>query len=247
MGNIYKAASQVLVWLENDFAATKTIELPSRELRNRNLDWLRRLAEATGQRHCHEREDQLSRVAGELNSEMGNNVTVASLKETLTCLPWFKRLWVIQEVVLSKRAILVCNEFEIPLDAIIKAKDILTSLKYQGKHGVGAAMSVLWEFMGVHQFGMSLLQQSLAQGKVPGDALQLFIWEVRFSKATDPKDKMFGLYGLFRECGINLPKPNYAKSVSTVYRETLVALMEATGTLALIPQIDGLGALQLTE
>lgn len=42
-------------------------------------------------------------------------------------------------------------------------------------------------------------------------------------KATDPKDKVFALYSLFRELSIELPKPDYEKSLEQIYREATVA------------------------
>lgn len=42
----------------------------------------------------------------------------------------------------------------------------------------------------------------------------------------DPKDKVFALYGLFNELGINFPKPDYSLPVEDIYREATVASIE---------------------
>jgi len=40
-------------------------------------------------------------------------------------------------------------------------------------------------------------------------------------KATDPKDKVFALYSLFRELSIEIPGPDYRKSETMPHREIL--------------------------
>jgi hypothetical protein len=42
-------------------------------------------------------------------------------------------------------------------------------------------------------------------------------------KATDPKDKIFGLYGIFQALKMESPKPDYSKPVNEIYREATQA------------------------
>lgn len=46
---------------------------------------------------------------------------------------------------------------------------------------------------------------------------------VRGKKASDPRDKIYGLYGLFSELNMGFPRPDYSLDVETVYREAVVA------------------------
>ncbi|KAI1084498.1 heterokaryon incompatibility protein-domain-containing protein [Whalleya microplaca] len=242
MGDIYKGAFRTLVWLENESPPIEQARIRSREFHVKNISWLVRLAEATLPSDFHQKETQLLRVAEELN-EGENDVTAASINETLVCLPWFKRLWIVQEVVLSKEATMVYGKQEVSVPAIIEVREILSSMKERGYHSVGAAMGILWNLFGIQIFGKRLLKSSQAGRAQLDKALTSFIGEVKYSKATDPRDKAFGLYGLLRDSGIAVPTPDYNKPVATVYRETLVAMMAATKSLDLIRQVDGLGSL----
>lgn len=44
--------------------------------------------------------------------------------------------------------------------------------------------------------------------------------------ASDPKDKIFALYSIFRELKIEFPLPDYNKSVEDVYREATIACID---------------------
>lgn len=45
----------------------------------------------------------------------------------------------------------------------------------------------------------------------------------RRKKSTDPRDKVFALYGLFKELGIPFPAPDYSRPVEDVYREAVIS------------------------
>ena len=48
----------------------------------------------------------------------------------------------------------------------------------------------------------------------------------RGKKATNPKDKIFSLYGLLSELEIPFPAPDYSKSVEDVYREAVISSID---------------------
>lgn len=76
MGEIYKGASRVLVWLENDNETVTSVARPDRDFQLSNFAWLIRLGQATVVQSTDRKEAQLSEVADELNS--GGNVSTAS-------------------------------------------------------------------------------------------------------------------------------------------------------------------------
>lgn len=53
-------------------------------------------------------------------------------------------------------------------------------------------------------------------------------------KSTDPKDKVFALYGVFRALGIHPPDPDYGKPVGQIYQETTRSIIEAQGSLDML-------------
>ena len=69
------------------------------------------------------------------------------------------------------------------------------------------------------------------QPQSPDQVLDFVVSVLRFTEATDPKDKAFGVYGLLRLLEIELPAPDYTKSTRQIYMETMLAIHKAKKTL----------------
>jgi len=108
--------------------------------------------------------------------------------------------------------------------------------------GAGAANVSLWNAFAVHDLGARLYSSSRALGRPDYLALCDFMAEVRFSGATDQKDKILGLYNILSDVGVQLPAPDYAKPTATIYREAAAAIISSTGSLRILEQVDGLGS-----
>src|ERR1700760_3477196 len=120
MGDIYKTAAQVNVWLGNpDELCTFALEsinavyntrpLTSEEVRSRIA-----LVEVSSD--AQSRETHLQSMDKELQQILGgwNMHDLFTAVDHLTKRPWWRRLWVIQEVALSKFAFLQCGPISIP-------------------------------------------------------------------------------------------------------------------------------------
>lgn len=58
--------------------------------------------------------------------------------------------------------------------------------------------------------------------------------QVRRLQATNPKDKIYGLYGIFYTVGLPLPTPSYEKSLSEVYEDATISIIVHSRSLAVI-------------
>jgi hypothetical protein len=59
---------------------------------------------------------------------------------------------------------------------------------------------------------------------------------------SDPKDRVYGFYGILLERGLQLPKPSYVKTVDEIYWEFTVKLCQETRDLQLLQLVSGLGS-----
>lgn len=50
-----------------------------------------------------------------------------------------------------------------------------------------------------------------------------------YTKATDPKDKVFGIYGILLLLDVEIPPPDYSKAVVEIYTETINAILRRSG------------------
>lgn len=58
--------------------------------------------------------------------------------------------------------------------------------------------------------------------------------QVRHLEATNPKDKIYGLYAAFSTLGISLPAPDYAKPLEQIYEEACIAIIFHSGSLQVL-------------
>jgi hypothetical protein len=125
---------------------------------------------------------------------------------------WWTRIWVIQEVALAKQAVIACGNHHLSADCYNEAMQLLS------------ATFILWDEM--DNFEWRRLKSELPK-KTTNNLLQL-AQKYRGLKATNPRDKLYGLLGLAE--GMNF-EPEYQLSVRGVYGRFVEACIESSGTL----------------
>ena len=66
------------------------------------------------------------------------------------------------------------------------------------------------------------------------DQLRSLLVGVRQKKTSDPKDRIFGFYGIYSELGIALPLPDYFQRVEDIYREATIACISQNNSLKVL-------------
>lgn len=66
------------------------------------------------------------------------------------------------------------------------------------------------------------------------EARDAIIYEIATRKATNPKDKSFGLRAVLGKIGIQLDDPDYGKDIYQIYRELFVRLLDWSGSVNLL-------------
>jgi hypothetical protein len=66
------------------------------------------------------------------------------------------------------------------------------------------------------------------------ELLKTGLSRVRHLQATNPKDKIYGLYAVFAGLNIPLPAPDYGKPLETIYEEACVAIVFHSGSLRIL-------------
>ncbi|KAK5625240.1 hypothetical protein RRF57_000956 [Xylaria bambusicola] len=135
--------------------------------------------------------------------------------------PWFKRLWVFQEVVVSKILSIQCGDRRISWNDFCKA--LLLLPRYHDRYGLSYGLSrkvdvvrdmfqARWRYQELHDMDhllppwRSLIQTYNLKHNMLNvlDVLQI----ARKLKASDPRDKIFGLLGICS--GINVNDERFA-------------------------------------
>jgi hypothetical protein len=124
--------------------------------------------------------------------------------------PWFNRLWVVQELALSKTADVHIGEYTTSwgmFDEFVAIVSTQTDVQESG-HELWPAFLLVRKFALGRPFRKQLV-----------DTLHL--------SATDPRDKIFGILGISQLGSCNI-QPDYTKSVQRVFSEAMSMLLEDT-------------------
>jgi hypothetical protein len=143
---------------------------------------------------------------------------------------WFHRTWPIQELALCDlgAAEVFCGKATIKWNTLYMANDILRTIEYTwgGWQGVISLQAYLAQMM----IRRRITGAREIMDAIPGLDLEMLASLVLIfcsSKlSSDPKDKVFALYGLLNFLNVPIPSPDYAKSVVTVYTEATAAAIK---------------------
>ncbi|QGI65186.1 hypothetical protein CEK26_009137 [Fusarium fujikuroi] len=201
MGDIYKSARQVVVWLGD---AADDSHLVFQHINDESI------ADSS---HNGPAPPEVKRRAW----------------NTLVRRPWFFRTWVIQEIALAKRAVMMCGDEATPwrdmeiswkADFSNGAKGLSSSRGGEGDHPIKGfdPDSHVWSLrmLGVGSDPMSILRYS------------------RVCQTTEIRDKIYGILGLFEPGFIPV---DYDLPVEDIFRQFTEAVIKLTKDLSILEDI----------
>ncbi|ATZ50325.1 hypothetical protein BCIN_05g06850 [Botrytis cinerea B05.10] len=150
------------------------------------------------------------------------------LSELMSCLfmnPWFRRIWVLQEALRARTALVYCGPEIISWNELLDVNMWLNSTDYRFQETFLPAhpmMPSIWTSLRMQQSNLASLdpRDSSQEGGHHLGILDVFLDGLEL-KATDPRDKLFALLPFGRETCIadELPlaiRPSYSKSSKRV-------------------------------
>ncbi len=147
---------------------------------------------------------------------------------------WFKRMWTLQELALNDpyKALVLCGKECVGWNEIIKSKDCMKAVKSDQYRVISDATEVYWNLhicVSARRNGLEeqlrLMINSKPRDK-PIPRISTVFEGSRRREATNPKDKVFDLYGLCSQLGVPMPHPDYAKSITQIYSEATKAIIQ---------------------
>ncbi len=144
----------------------------------------------------------------------------------LTRRPWFKRVWVIQETAVAARIVVAFGSEQIELDKLYIGLAISGTTTLHGLQRMARSIQTL------------LFQYELRENGGPNSSLRdlakLLLYTRRF-EATDPRDKVYALYGLTSASFDALDvRADYHMKVADLYTKVTYALLKQGQTLDLL-------------
>ncbi|KAL8366660.1 hypothetical protein RB595_010498 [Gaeumannomyces hyphopodioides] len=140
-------------------------------------------------------------------------------------LPWFRRTWVAQEVILGRKVVFYCGEYLFNLTTLAAGADFTRLPHFRADRPTAHHWRSYLEW---HEVMRNLVRKREAGEPVSNFELTLsgiISFPTLGLDATRPEDKIYGLYGICKSLGFDLPVPDYTKPLAVVYTEAATAIL----------------------
>jgi hypothetical protein len=193
MKDIYAQAAAVLIWLGEEF----------------HTDWrVFRLIEEFNEKI----EKPFPEVATFTNRMMADDRSLCHAVGRLLQRPWFRRVWIIQEVAMATKARLICGTQKADWKALVRLIHFVLENGLEGDLGttiyVGMAINVI-----------EAIRDSHATHATKGPALLELLEKTQICSATDPRDRVFALLGIASDGASAGVLIDYSLECSEVYKQ----------------------------
>ncbi|KAK3321425.1 heterokaryon incompatibility protein-domain-containing protein [Cercophora scortea] len=238
MGPIYSLAEDVLVWLGEGNKRTPLV-----------FEYF-----AIFMVFLFDSEDDKQALMREFNLIMGMDEEIYEAFEVcLLSNIWFDRVWTIQEQVLARSATVVCGNDSIPWQILEKfvESSIMMRLEQLEKEKENRRNEQQLEEeeqekkkaeqqnRSVTRRSIKTMRRSFLVGSAQNTSwnhtpAEDVLWAATQHDATDPKDKIYGVYSLLQHFGYAYPAPDYSKDVAQIYTETVLTTMQQQRSLQIL-------------
>ncbi|KAG4290162.1 nitrogen assimilation transcription factor nit-4 [Fusarium proliferatum] len=167
-----------------------------------------------------------------------------SVLNHLASSPWWKRVWVVEEVILCRSATTIYGEVVAPLDSVERGGSVIHI------HIERCCRDFYQSLSGDRRSHLLAIgQQTAALERVryewemyadkEAQRLPRFLGMTRARGAYDARDKIYSLLGLTRECSERLSiLPDYSISVSQAYTQTAFKIIRHTNSLEILLTVE---------
>ncbi|KAI9878947.1 MAG: hypothetical protein M1830_010065 [Pleopsidium flavum] len=143
---------------------------------------------------------------------------------------WFRRLWVVQEAALAAVATVMCGSQTVPWQDLVKVCQCQVG-SHDPEHEAHSSMLAIET------------QRERHERRLQSPFINILLLCSDFN-CTDPRDKIFGLLGLTTDAGDPMLAPDYSLSVQEVYGKVTRFLMTRDKSLAVLGDVKEPKSLQ---
>ncbi|KAI0449282.1 heterokaryon incompatibility protein-domain-containing protein [Xylaria acuta] len=157
--------------------------------------------------------------------------------------PWFERMWVVQEAICAKAAVVICGQH------MLDFKTLMSGVEYGRRSGLFYIYRQRKLLLPLHigpsptQISAAMAMYTLTIQPSLEDDLLSFLRRFHGSKSSDPRDKLFALYGISSLDRMRLLDqdfkameilPDYRTEPRALFIQTAKGILERTQNLDLL-------------
>jgi hypothetical protein len=171
-----------------------------------------------------QKQDPYTRSIRWINDMMGDPHETEQALMAFFRRPWYRRIWVVQEVAVSSDIELYFGKFAIPFGDLSYAIQTM-----MGRELVGFNFDCL-AHAGLNAIALMTCLHRDSRGTIPKKIKidDILLQSARDFGATEPRDKIYALLGLPLENWHLMPRVNYTISTKTLYKEIVQTCLERT-------------------
>ncbi|KAI1204656.1 HET-domain-containing protein [Annulohypoxylon truncatum] len=220
MGDVYRSAECVIVWLgAADDSTPLANELLGRldKLSNRNLETIK--PQACDNKHNTD-------LLGSANSHEHWNALVSLFERR-----WFTRAWVVQELVLARETNVLCGRYEFDWETLVSISDHMAKQTSVNTYAKQCSFK--------KPAKLAAVKQDILDGT--GKILLRSLIRCRTYEASDPRDKVYSLLSLVnhRSNGDLRLNPHYDSNIADIYTGIAEYLLEDSDDLHVLAHAEG--------
>ena len=149
-------------------------------------------------------------------------------------LPWFTRIWTVQEAVIPEKSAIVCGSLKLQWFTMMEAARLAKLWKLEKFHFSGDQKQALEE---LEIKVLPLRNEHEAFQDAYGSEHCRLLQRYQHREATDPRDKVFALLAMTYGLTVGrLIEPDYTKNVCSIYTTICRRIIESSESLELLAQ-----------
>ena len=217
MGNIYRDAQLVLGWLGPEADSSSLAIKALSFLGSQSMD----MPDGPS---LQERYDLISNV---LPSDSADERFVFPTSSVVALLnrPWWRRVWVVQEVILAKNVYLLCGNIDVQFSFLLLGFTMIFELPMLDAAFQGTLEARIIPLMPILKCNPRLLNAAIRGHSQEPAPLSQRMEDVRSLGATDARDHILALLGMVSDANEVGIKADYTKSCAEIYTQVASGLM----------------------
>ncbi|PQE13628.1 heterokaryon incompatibility protein [Rutstroemia sp. NJR-2017a BVV2] len=143
--------------------------------------------------------------------------------------PWWRRIWIIQEIVAAKDVVLFCGSLSLDPRNISRCLNVLST-----HQRIQQPLLLKQEGLILDYGTFSLASAYLYRESWKYDSLLCTLYRTGLALASDPRDKVYAILNLASDAAKVVSRPDYRLSIAETYKQAVVNIIRTSNRLDIL-------------
>jgi hypothetical protein len=143
--------------------------------------------------------------------------------------PWWRRIWIIQEMVAANDAVFFCGSHSLDPRDILGCLNVLST-----QQRIQQPLLLKQEGLVLEYGTFSLARAYLHRDPWKDDSLLRTLYKTGLALSSDPRDKVYAILNLASDGAKIVPHPDYKWSIAETYKQAVVNIIRTSNRLDIL-------------